>query len=117
MTQAQLDSQIARVTGESLTEIHLHGFSLESDRHDDVEPATVQLVLDCPFCRCPVPYPGLASDGSETMAECDRCDVFFDFDSEEVYVLESTNRLADEIGTGDMARQHWPTEEPGLREN
>ena len=46
MTQAQLDSQIARLTGESLTEIHPLGFSLESDHHDDLEPATVRLVLD-----------------------------------------------------------------------
>ena len=48
------------------------------------------------------------------MAECDRCDVYFDFDPEEIYVLESDNRLADAIGTGDETRRHWPTEEPGL---
>jgi hypothetical protein len=114
MTQAQLDSQIARITGESLTEIHLLGFSLESDHHDELESSPVQLVLDCPFCRCPVPYPELASDGSETMAECDRCDVYFGFDPEEIYVLESDNRLADAIETGDKTRRHWTTEEPGL---
>ena len=34
------------------------GISLESDHHDDLEPAAVQLVLDCPFCRCPVRIPG-----------------------------------------------------------
>jgi hypothetical protein len=117
MTQAQLDSQIASITGESLTEIHLLGFSLESDHHDELESSTVQLVLDCPFCRCPVPYPGLASDDSETMAECDRCDVYFAFDLEEIYVLESDNHFADAIGTGDKARRHWPTEKSGLREN
>ena len=49
-------------------------------------------MLDCPFCGRPVPYPGLAGDGSETMAECDRCDVYFGFDPEEVYVLESADR-------------------------
>ena len=104
MTQTQLDSQIARITGESLAEIHCLGFSLDSDHHDDLEPATMQLVLDCPFCRRPVPYPGLASDGSETMAECDRCDVYFDFDPEEIYVLESDNHRAGEIGTGHQSR-------------
>ena len=117
MTQAQLDSQIARITGESLAAIHLLGFSLVPDHHDELEPATVHLVLDCPFCRCPVPYPGLASDGSETMAECDRCDVYFPFDPEEIYVLESDNRLADAIGTGDKTRRRCPTEKPGLQES
>ncbi len=104
MTQAQLDSQIARITGESLAEIHCLGFSLESDHHDDLEPATLQLVLDCPFCRCPVPFPGLASDGSETMADCDRCDVYFAFDPEEIYVLESDKHRAGEPGTGHQPR-------------
>src|SRR5271166_2504706 len=113
MTQTQLDSQIARITGESLREIHVLGFSLVPDHHDDPELATVQLVLDCPFCRCPVPYPGLASDGSETMAECDRCDVYFPFDAEEIYVLESNDRLGDVFGSCDMMHRHGPTEEPG----
>ncbi|MGO9598330.1 MAG: hypothetical protein ACLP7Q_10100 [Isosphaeraceae bacterium] len=44
-------------------------------------------MLDCPFCRQPVPYPGLAGDGSETLAECDRCDIYFGFDVHEVYTL------------------------------
>jgi hypothetical protein len=101
MTQTQLDAQIASITGESLSEIHLLGFSLVPDHHDDPEPATVQLVLDCPFCRGPVPYPGRASDGAEPMGECDRCDVYFSFDPEEVYVLKSDSRMADAIGSED----------------
>jgi hypothetical protein len=112
MTQAQLDSQIARITGESLTEIHLLGFSLVPDDQDDLEPETVQLVLDCPFCRRPVPYLGLASDGSETMAECDRCDVYFGYDAEEIYVLESHDCPGGATGTGDRTQQHWLTDEP-----
>ena len=44
-------------------------------------------MLDCPFCRRPVPYPGPAGDGSETLAECDRCDVYFAFDPSEVYPI------------------------------
>ena len=35
----------------------------------------------------PVQDPGLAGDGSEAMAECDRCDIYFGFDSEEFYTL------------------------------
>jgi hypothetical protein len=78
--------------------------------------AAVERVLDCPFCRCAVPYPGLASDGSEPMAECDRCDVYFSFDPEDVYVLGSDNHLADVGGLGDKFHQYGTTEEPGLRE-
>jgi hypothetical protein len=53
-----------------------------------------------------VPYPGLASDDSEAMAECDRCDVYFGFDLDEIYVLESKNRLGDAIGPRDTTRTH-----------
>ena len=42
-------------------------------------------MLECPFCGRPVPYPGSAAAGSEPMAECERCDVYFGFDTFEVY--------------------------------
>ena len=57
------------------------------EQASDLAPEAVQLVVDCPFCGRPVPYPGQASDGSDTMAECDRCDVYFGFDPNEVYTL------------------------------
>ena len=78
MTQMQLDRQIARITGEPLSTVNTLGFSVIAEQPDDLEPEDVELVLDCPFCRRPVPYPGPAGDGSETLAECDRCDVYFD---------------------------------------
>jgi hypothetical protein len=87
MTQMQLDCQIARITGEPLTIVNTLGFSVIAEKPDDLEPEDVDLVLDCPFCRQPVPYPGLAGDGSETLAECDRCDVYFEFDPDEVYTI------------------------------
>ncbi len=87
MTQMQLDCQIARITGEPLTTVNTLGFSVIAEEPDDLEPEDVKLVLDCPFCRQPVPYPGLAGDGSETLAECDRCDVYFEFDPDEVYTI------------------------------
>jgi hypothetical protein len=54
---------------------------------DELEPEDVRLVLVCPFCGRTVPYPGVAGDGSELLAECDRCDVYFGFDPEEVYTI------------------------------
>ena len=92
MIQAQLHHQIARITGEPVATILHMGFS-PMPGPDELEPEDVQLVLDCPFCGRPVPYPGLASDGSEPMAECDRCDVYFGFDPEEVYTIP-VERLA-----------------------
>jgi hypothetical protein len=85
MTQMQLDCQIARITGEPLSTVNLFGFTVIAEETDDLEPEDVVLVLDCPFCRQPVPYPGLAGDGSMTLAECDRCDVYFEFNVDEVY--------------------------------
>ena len=87
MTQTQLEHQVARITGEPLMMIIHLGFSVMSQQRDELEPEDVQLVLDCPFCGRPVPYPGQASDGSETMAECERCDVYFGFHPDEVYIL------------------------------
>jgi hypothetical protein len=87
MTQGQLNSQVARITGEPLLSLRFLGFSLATPQRDDLEPEDLRLVLDCPFCRQPVPYPGTAADGSQTMGECDRCDVYFDFDPEEVYTI------------------------------
>ena len=50
-----------------------------------MEPEDIQLVLECPFCGRPVPYPGSAAADFEPMAECERCDVYFGFDTFEVY--------------------------------
>jgi hypothetical protein len=87
MTQMQLDCQIARITGEPLSTVNTLGFRVIAEKPDDLEPEDVKLVLDCPFCRQPVPYPGLACDGSETLAEYDHCDVYFEFDPDEVYTI------------------------------
>ena len=88
MTRIQLNEHIARITGEPVATILRLGFSLMPSP-DELEPEDLRLVLDCPFCGRPVPYAGLARDGSEALAECDRCDVYFGFDPEEIYVLEA----------------------------
>jgi hypothetical protein len=49
-----------------------------------------QLVLDCPLCSRPVPYQGNSPDGSQTMVECDRCNVFFDFDDREAHPIKAS---------------------------
>jgi hypothetical protein len=45
MTQFEIDRAIANVTGESVTTIRRHGFSierpLELDEHDDVRPSVI----------------------------------------------------------------------------
>jgi hypothetical protein len=85
MTQSQLDRSIAGLTGESPRTIRRLGFGLQAASPGD--PEDLRLVVDCPFCGRPVPYPGRVPDGSPALAECaePRCDVYFDFDPAEVY--------------------------------
>ena len=85
MTQLQLDCAVARATGESPRHVRRLGFGLLASRLGDPEPEDLRLVLDCPFCGGAVPYPGAAGHGSPALAECPRCDVYFDFDPAEVY--------------------------------
>jgi hypothetical protein len=75
MTRTQLNNQVARITGEPIDYITAHGFSLLRPDGKSMEPEDIQLVVGCPFCGRPVPYPGSAALGSEPMAECERCDV------------------------------------------
>ncbi len=85
MTQSQLDQAVATTTGESLSTIRHLGFGPLTEEADDLEPENLCLVLDCPFCRQPVAYPGTTRSGESAIAECDRCDVYFDFQPGEVY--------------------------------
>jgi hypothetical protein len=85
MTQAQLDCAVAEALGESVRTVHHIGFTLLSDPQADPEPDDLRLVINCPFCRAPVPYPGRVADGSLAMGECDGCDVYFPFEADEVY--------------------------------
>ena len=85
MTRTQLNHQVARITGEPIGNITALGFSLLRPGGESMEPEDIRLVLECPFCGRPVPYPGCAATDSEPMAECERCDVYFGFDTCEVY--------------------------------
>jgi hypothetical protein len=84
MTQTQLDGAIADVTGESPAIVHHFGFSLPRT----LEPEDLCLVLDCPFCRRPVPFPGRVKGGALAQAECLDCDVYFEPREHEVYAAE-----------------------------
>ena len=84
MTKTQLNHQVAKITGEPIDYIATLGFSLLRPGDESMEPEDIQLVLPCPFCGRPVPYPGSAAAGSEPMAECERCDVYFGFLPQEV---------------------------------
>jgi hypothetical protein len=87
MTRTQLNNQIARITGEPIGSITALGFSLLRPSGESMEPEDIRLVLECPFCGRPVPYPGSAVADSEPMAECERCDVYFGFHPDEVYTI------------------------------
>ena len=88
MTRTQLNRQLARITGESSSTIALLGFSLMREPRRGPEPGNLELVIGCPFCGRPVPYPGPSRPGSDPMAECDRCDVYFGFDPREVHAVD-----------------------------
>jgi hypothetical protein len=81
MTQLQLDRTVACKTGESLRTIRHLGFSIQAGASQDLEPEDLHLAVNCPFCGRPCDLPA----GSSALAECDACDVEFDFDPDDVY--------------------------------
>lgn len=87
MTRIEIESAVVAATGESLATVRRLGFGLVA--RDPGEPEDLRLVVDCPFCRRVVEYPGLAANGSPALAECLVCDVYFDFPAEEVYAAGS----------------------------
>ena len=111
MTQASSTARSPGSPANPLSTVNTLGFSLIAEQPDDLEPEDVELVLDCPFCRRPVPYPGPAGDGSEALAECDRCDVYFEFDPSEVYPIAARRHardLANDHGLKDIAAVRSP---------
>jgi hypothetical protein len=89
MTQPQLERAVADRTGESLRTVHDRGFHLQTRPDDGLEPEDLCLALDCPACGRTLAYPGPV-DGEPAVAECDRCDIEFEFDDDEVYVVGAT---------------------------
>jgi hypothetical protein len=89
MTRAQLNSRIARRTGESLAVIRRLGFQLKSSTREEPATEDIRLVVHCPFCRGQVAYPGRSRDGAAAMAECADCDVYFEFEDRDVFPARS----------------------------
>ena len=79
MTQSQLDSQIARITGEPLSKIHVAGLQPRARTSRGPRARSLKLVLDCPFCGYARCLSGVGRRWRESLAECDRCDLYFDF--------------------------------------
>jgi len=92
MTQLQLNRQLARITGEPLGTLKALGFGILRPDDEENEPEDIELVLDCPFCRHPVPYPGHGGEVCDLLAECARCDLNFGFDPAEVYPTRRHDR-------------------------
>ena len=85
MTHDQLLGAVADATGESLLTVRRRGFSPLGRGPSSLVPEPSALLLDCPFCGRPVPYPGLARGGEPALAECLDCDLDYEFDPGEVY--------------------------------
>jgi len=89
MTRTQLNHSIAARTGEPLSVIRRLGFRLLVEPHEEPVTEEIRLVVHCPFCSGQVPYPGRSGDGSNAVAECDRCDVYFEFADRDVFPASS----------------------------
>jgi hypothetical protein len=93
MTQQQLDRAVARSTGESLHTVRRLGFSPLPDDILAEDEGDLALFVDCPFCGRRA---GLESSGSAlpALAECGRCDIYFDYTPAEVYAAAARQPAA-----------------------
>ena len=94
MTRNQVSHLIAARTGEPLSVIRRLGFQIKSEPREGPAAEELRLVVRCPFCREPAPYPGRSRDGSAAPAECAGCDVYFEFEDRDVFPA-SARRVAD----------------------
>jgi hypothetical protein len=85
MTRTLIERAVASALGEDIATVRRLGFG-PATLDDRGDAGDVRLVLDCPFCGRPVGYPGRGRDGAAALAECLPCDVYFDFEDDDVYV-------------------------------
>jgi hypothetical protein len=92
VTHAQLFRGVAGRAGAPVRAARRSGLHPGTAAPGDPRSAAPRLVVNCPSCRRPVPYPGRADDGSVAMAECadPACDLYFDFDPSAVYAVRSS---------------------------
>ena len=62
MTRNQVSHLIAARTGEPLSVIRRLGFQIKSEPREGPAAEELRLVVRCPFCREPAPYPGRSRD-------------------------------------------------------
>jgi len=84
MTQSMINSSVARSTGETLRTIRDLGFGLDNGARAALEPEDLRLAVDCPFCGRES-HLASDSDGLPAMAECDPCDIYFDYVPSDIY--------------------------------
>ena len=98
--------RVDRGKAESLATIRHLGFHAQAGPAANLEPEDLHLAVDCPFCGKSNKLPS-GPGGMPSLAECDRCDVFFDYAPAEVYaagpaIPNSSVRLRD--GVADPAK-------------
>ncbi len=85
MTYTRLTSRMAAAAGEPLSVTSRLGFPWQSATHDGRDSGDIlDWAVLCPHCARPVCYPGRSRDGSNPMAECEDCDVYFHFEDDDV---------------------------------
>jgi hypothetical protein len=106
MTRAQLNHAVARITGESLRTVRHRGFGVLTKTPRDLEPEDIVLCVDCSFCGGPVPYRDQTREGTPALAECDHCDLEFEFALDEVYTAtpDAVSRANDLAGSNSATR-------------
>ncbi len=57
-----------------MPDVRLHAPDSVAHEHFETDVATTV----CPHCGLPVHHPGQTSLGAPLLAECDRCDIYFD---------------------------------------
>jgi hypothetical protein len=81
----RLNIAVAEALGERLSVVRRLGFTSAGDTSDDLEPEDVRPAVECPFCRQAVPYPGRLGNGEWPLAECDRCDLYFEITEDDIF--------------------------------
>ncbi len=94
MTRTQLIRSIAARTGEPLSVIRRLGFRLLVEPSEEPVAEEIRLVVHCPFCSGQVSYPGRSRDGSNALAECHGCDVYFEFEDRDVFPASSRTAVS-----------------------
>ena len=64
-----------------------------TSRASTADQVECDLAVECPFCGNVVDHPGMTRNGSKALAECDHCDIYFDFGPTDVVTRTDWQRL------------------------